>query len=232
MFGLSLALGSLLMDGFVGPTQEEIFSHYHASTHQMMYYTNSWAMLLLSLVMLVTGDGTRAMGFVRKNPAVLKKILLFGLMSATGQFFIFFLVRSFSALTLVTVTTTRKFFTVLASVFWFKHSLTRGQWLSVAFVFSGLAWEETSKYIAKQRRKAELAGGVSEVVIGMRTHSSAHMMTEALPDTTSLESPEIDAGTEASADPVCPTDTAQADTSTQQDPPHNSNSIQDPGDTP
>jgi len=39
-------------------------------------------------------------------------------MSATGQFFIFFLVRSFSALTLVTVTTTRKFFTVLASVFW------------------------------------------------------------------------------------------------------------------
>lgn len=36
-------------------------------------------------------------------------------MSAMGQFFIFWLVRSFSALTLVTVTTTRKFFTVLVS---------------------------------------------------------------------------------------------------------------------
>lgn len=52
-------------------------------------------------------------------------------MSAIGQFFIFFLVRSFSALTLVTVTTTRKFFTVLASIFWFKHALTTGQWASV-----------------------------------------------------------------------------------------------------
>merc|ERR1719504_58502 len=110
-------------------------------------------MLLLTVVMLFTGDGTRAVGFVVKNPAVLSKILQFGLMSATGQFFIFFLVRSFSALTLVTVTTTRKFFTVLASVFWFQHKLTLGQWLSVAFVFSGLAWEETSKYIAKQRKK-------------------------------------------------------------------------------
>ena len=133
--------------------QEEVFARYHSSTHQMMYYTNMWAMLLLSAVMSVTGDGIRALTFVAKNPAVLSKILQFGLMSATGQFFIFFLVRSFSALTLVTVTTTRKFFTVLASVFWFQHKLTLGQWLSVAFVFSGLAWEETSKYIAKQRKK-------------------------------------------------------------------------------
>ena len=133
--------------------QEEVFARYHSSTHQMMYYTNMWAMLLLSAVMSVTGDGLRALAFVAKNPAVLSKILQFGLMSATGQFFIFFLVRSFSALTLVTVTTTRKFFTVLASVFWFQHKLTLGQWLSVAFVFSGLAWEETSKYIAKQRKK-------------------------------------------------------------------------------
>jgi len=140
IFGLSLALGSLLMDGFVGPTQEAIFSQYHSSTHQMMYYTNMWAMLLLSVVMMMTGDGSRAVGFVAQNPAVLSKILQFGLMSATGQFFIFFLVRSFSALTLVTVTTTRKFFTVLASVFWFKHRLTLGQWLSVAFVSLALGF--------------------------------------------------------------------------------------------
>lgn len=153
IFGLSLALASLCMDGFVGPTQEEIFSKYNSSTHQMMYYTNMWAMVLLSVAMVLTGDGARALGFVAKNPSVLSKILQFGLMSAIGQFFIFFLVRSFSALTLVTVTTTRKFFTVLASVFWFKHKLTLGQWLSVAFVFSGLAWEEASKYIAKQRKK-------------------------------------------------------------------------------
>jgi len=97
-------------------------------------------------------------GFVAKNPAVLSKILQFGLMSACGQFFIFFLVKSFSALTLVTVTTTRKFFTVLASVFWFKHKLTLGQWLSVAFVFTGLAWEEASNFVAKQRAKALKAG--------------------------------------------------------------------------
>ena len=81
----------------------------------------------------------------------------FGLMSAMGQFFIFFLVRSFSALTLVTVTTTRKFFTVLASIVWFKHTLTMGQWGSVALVFFGLGWEETSKYLQKMQARRLVA---------------------------------------------------------------------------
>jgi len=151
--GLALALLSLVMDGFVSPTQEEIFSKYFSSTHQMMYYTNLWAMVLLLLTMLVTGDGSKAVKYVVQHPQVLSKIIQFGLMSATGQFFIFFLVRSFSALTLVTVTTTRKFFTVLASVFWFKHKLELGQWLSVAVVFAGLGWEEANKYIQKQRAR-------------------------------------------------------------------------------
>mmetsp|Transcript_3763 Transcript_3763/g.9480 ORF Transcript_3763/g.9480 Transcript_3763/m.9480 type:complete len:435 (+) Transcript_3763:147-1451(+) len=151
--GLVLAFASLLMDGFVGPAQEEIFSRFKSSTHQMMYYTNMWAMLLLIVALLVTGDGKRALEFVFQHPAVLSKIMQFGLMSATGQFFIFFLVRSFSALTLVTVTTTRKFFTVLASIFWFKHALTTGQWASVGLVFVGLGWEETSKYLQKMARR-------------------------------------------------------------------------------
>jgi len=153
--GLVLAFSSLLMDGFVGPAQEEIFSRYKSSTHQMMYYTNLWALLLLSVALIAGGDGAKALPFVAENPAILSKILQFGLMSASGQFFIFFLVRSFSALTLVTVTTTRKFFTVLASIIWFKHALTSGQWASVGLVFFGLGWEETSKYLAKIQKKKE-----------------------------------------------------------------------------
>ncbi len=70
IFGLGLALASLFCDGFVGPTQEAIFSQYKSSTHQMMYYTNLWAMVLLTVAMLITGDGSRALGFVAKNPAV------------------------------------------------------------------------------------------------------------------------------------------------------------------
>ena len=36
LFGLGLALASLFCDGFVGPTQEAIFSQYKSSTHQMI----------------------------------------------------------------------------------------------------------------------------------------------------------------------------------------------------
>lgn len=154
VFGLGLAMLSLFMDGFVGPAQEEIFSSYKPTTHQMMYYVNGWAFVLLLGGLLVTGDGARALSFVGKHPAILSKMMQFGLMSAMGQFFIFWLVRSFSALTLVTVTTTRKFFTVLASIFWFQHKVALGQWFSIALVFTGLGWEETNKYIQKQRARA------------------------------------------------------------------------------
>mmetsp|Transcript_14646 Transcript_14646/g.39928 ORF Transcript_14646/g.39928 Transcript_14646/m.39928 type:complete len:414 (+) Transcript_14646:54-1295(+) len=155
--GLGLAFLSLTMDGFVSPNQEAVFSKYKTSTHQMMYYTNLWALVLLAVVLPITGEGQRALGFVAKNPAVLSKIIQFGLMSAVGQFFIFYLVRSFSALTLVTVTTTRKFFTVLGSIFLFNHPMTIGQWGSVALVFIGLGWEEAAKYLEKQAKKAKKA---------------------------------------------------------------------------
>lgn len=44
------------------------------------------------------------------------------------------------------ITTTRKFFTVLMSVFIFKHDLANMQWVGVGMVFSGLLSELFEKY--------------------------------------------------------------------------------------
>lgn len=44
------------------------------------------------------------------------------------------------------ITTTRKFFTVLMSVFIFKHDLSSMQWCGVGMVFSGLISELFEKY--------------------------------------------------------------------------------------
>lgn len=53
---------------------------------------------------------------------------------------------NFNSLVTSIITTTRKFFTVLMSVFIFKHDLATMQWVGVAMVFSGLISELFEKY--------------------------------------------------------------------------------------
>jgi len=77
--------------------------------------------------------------FVQRHPFVVYQIITFSIASALGQFFIFVMVSDFGPLPCSIVTTTRKFFTVLASVIFFGNVLTGLQWLGATAVFAGLA---------------------------------------------------------------------------------------------
>ena len=62
-----------------------------------------------------------------------------------GQVFIFLTIEQFGSLVLVTVTVTRKLFTILLSLFWFQHRLNAMQWASVGLVFAALGIESFYK---------------------------------------------------------------------------------------
>lgn len=55
------------------------------------------------------------------------------------QNFIFITVATFGPLTCSIVTTTRKFFTILASVIYYGNALVSRQWIGVVLVFAGLS---------------------------------------------------------------------------------------------
>ena len=61
---------------------------------------------------------------------------------------------TFSSVLLVTVTVTRKMFTMILSVLAFGHRLTQMQWLGVALVFGGIGVEAG---IARQEKMAKEA---------------------------------------------------------------------------
>jgi UDP-galactose transporter B1 len=65
---------------------------------------------------------------------MLKTIFLF----VFPQMFIFMTVSSFGPLTCSIITTTRKFFTILASTIIFPNPVTSLQWLGTTLVFLGL----------------------------------------------------------------------------------------------
>ena len=103
---------------------------------------------------------------IASTPSVVVPLAQFALTGALGQLFIFETLQHFGSLTLVyvlvcfcfvaeevlgltglasTITLTRKLFTMLISGVLYNHKLTKGQWLGVAVVFSGIsveAWEK------------------------------------------------------------------------------------------
>jgi len=82
--------------------------------------------------------------FIMDYPAVIKDLVILAVLGTFGQVFIFYTIANFSALILSIVTTTRKFFTVLASIIIYQHEMNVYQWLSIGLVFAGVFVEMLS----------------------------------------------------------------------------------------
>ncbi|RYP64062.1 hypothetical protein DL769_006784 [Monosporascus sp. CRB-8-3] len=178
-WGLLLLGINLLFDGLTNSTQDYIFGAFQPySGPQMMCANNlmtsvvTASYLLLSPWLVRTGVGqwfgmdvaggagelAEALGFMARHPAVWRDLLGFAACGAVGQVFIFYTLSTFSSVLLVTVTVTRKMFTMILSVVAFGHRLSRMQVLGVGLVFGGIGVEAAiarREKLAKERAKKE-----------------------------------------------------------------------------
>ncbi|XP_051014321.1 solute carrier family 35 member B1 isoform X1 [Acomys russatus] len=136
--GELLLLSSLTLDGLTGVSQDHMRAHYQTGSNHMMLHINLWSTLLLGAGILFTGELWEFLSFAERYPTIIYNILLFGLTSALGQSFIFMTVVYFGPLTCSIITTTRKFFTILASVVLFANPISSMQWVGTVLVFLGL----------------------------------------------------------------------------------------------
>lgn len=136
--GELLLILSLLMDGMTGAIQERMKTEHQTRSGHMMFSINLWSTIYLLLATISTGDLIKFHDFIQRHPALYKDVALFSSLSAIGQLFIFLTVAEFGPLPCSIVTTTRKFFTVLTSVFLFGNKLTVTQGIGSSLVFLGL----------------------------------------------------------------------------------------------
>ncbi|KAL2632755.1 hypothetical protein R1flu_004234 [Riccia fluitans] len=153
--GYSLCFINLGLDGFTNATQDAITHRYpKTSAWHIMLGMNLWGSIYMGLYMFILSKGGyEAMQFCRDHPEAFWDILMFCLCGAVGQNFIFLTISRFGALTNTTITTTRKFVSILVSALWNGNPLTLEQWTGVVMVFLGLSYQIILKY--QKRRKSK-----------------------------------------------------------------------------
>lgn len=140
-FGFGMLLLSLALDGVTGPVQDSLVAAHKPTANHLMFYSNLWSSLYSLIWVVGIGELVPALNFCSQDPSVWFYIIGQSLASAVGQIFIYRLIRSFGSLTLSIVTTSRKFFSILLSVAYFRHTLSTLQWTSIMAVFLGLAFD-------------------------------------------------------------------------------------------
>ncbi|KAK1413763.1 hypothetical protein QVD17_35544 [Tagetes erecta] len=143
-FGYGLCFLNLVFDGFTNATQDSISARYpKTNAWNMMLGMNLWSTIynLIFMFGYPQASGYHATQFCKNNPEAAWDILYYCLCGAVGQNFIFFTISRFGSLTNTTITTTRKFVSIVVSSLLSGNPLSRKQWGSVAMVFTGLSYQ-------------------------------------------------------------------------------------------
>lgn len=171
IYGLCLLVFSLMADGFLASCQNQLKKEdekqkqkpqcqYRKPTAlETMLWINTYAIIFLLPLSIWSGQFSNGIQLINlPNPvssslpssspmSIRATILMLNLTAATGQIFIFFTIQLFSPLMCTTITTTRKFLTILLSVWKYGHKFNVTQWISIGMVFGGLYLGIVSKFV-------------------------------------------------------------------------------------
>jgi len=145
-WGIILLVLSLTFDGLLGSCQGLLKRPSEGSQRppnavETMLWVNLMALMFLVPASLYLGqwqDGIETLFHKEDNERIWRGLLALNGAAAIGQIFIFLTITWFSPLTTTTITTTRKFFTILLSIRMFGHQFSMIQYTSIAMVFGGL----------------------------------------------------------------------------------------------
>ncbi|KAK9192044.1 hypothetical protein WN943_020660 [Citrus x changshan-huyou] len=152
--GYGLCFLNLAFDGFTNATQDSITARYpKTSAWDIMLGMNLWGTIYNLFYMFgwPHGSGFEAIQFCKQHPEAAWDIFFYCLCGAVGQNFIFLTISRFGSLTNTTITTTRKFVSIVVSSVLSGNPLSSKQWGCVLMVFSGLSYQIYLKWRKLQR---------------------------------------------------------------------------------
>jgi UDP-galactose transporter B1 len=145
--GILLLLGNLTIDGAINSIQDNIFKSYQIDSFHMMFYSNLFSACSTFLYLLspLSSQLEDSVKFIKTNPLIGVDLFCFSVFNVLGQMFVYSTIKRYGSVSLITVTVTRKLFSIILSLVYFKHSLNSFQWMSILTVFTALGIELVEK---------------------------------------------------------------------------------------
>lgn len=140
-------IGYFLM--FISITGEALFTDsqafckitYKPTINHLMFTVNLMTSIICFVSIIVKGDLIDSIMYCKSHPSAVIDIGLIGILQVLGQISIYFIVLNFKQHIFPLVSTTRKVFTVLLSIFIFNHKMNNYQWIALVLVFGGMGYE-------------------------------------------------------------------------------------------
>lgn len=156
MVGVAYIVLSLVLDGVTAGFQKQLKEETKKAgvkpkPYDFMFHTNFYMCITAIIISAALGEIGSGLAYCTANPEIFNKIVKFAVCSAVGQSFIFYTIANFDPLILSTVTTTRKIFSVLLSIFLKGHSLSPTGWSGIALACSGILSEMALKMGGKSK---------------------------------------------------------------------------------
>mmetsp|Transcript_11302 Transcript_11302/g.22565 ORF Transcript_11302/g.22565 Transcript_11302/m.22565 type:complete len:398 (-) Transcript_11302:1208-2401(-) len=156
LMGVAYIILSLVLDGVTAGFQKRLKAEtakagVKPKPYDFMFWTNLYMCLTAMVISGGLGEVGTGLAYCAGNPEILEKIIKFAICSAVGQSFIFYTIANFDPLILSTVTTTRKIFSVLLSIFLKGHTLSLTGWTGIAMACSGILSEMHAKMSGKAK---------------------------------------------------------------------------------
>lgn len=150
------------MDGITGGVQKRLKADMgrigmSPKPYDFMLFTNISMCAVALIISVVLGEVMTGYQFCAENPAILKLVIHFSICSAVGQSFIFYTVAHFDPLVCSTVTTTRKIFSVLLSIFTKGHPMSGQGWAGISIAVAGIVSEVHAKITKARRLKSKVS---------------------------------------------------------------------------
>lgn len=157
--GVFYIVMSLVLDGVTAGFQKRLKTEtakvgVKPKPYDFMFWTNLFMCLTAIVIAGGLGEVQTGSAFLMANPEILSKIVKFAVCSAVGQSFIFYTIANFDPLVLSTVTTTRKIFSVLLSIFLKGHSLSAMGWSGISLACGGILSELQAKSSGKKKHSS------------------------------------------------------------------------------
>ena len=156
LLGVAYIVLSLVLDGVTAGFQKRLKAEtakagVKPKPYDFMFWTNLYMCITAAIISAGLNEVGPGLAYCTANPEIFSKIVKFAVCSAVGQSFIFYTIANFDPLVLSTVTTTRKIFSVLLSIFLKGHSLSLTGWSGIALSCAGIGSELTAKMGGKAK---------------------------------------------------------------------------------